>query len=136
MMRVTCIGGGASFSGTKFTAVDKDGRRSAARLEIARADAVDVEPAPLGETCHAYFAVTASRDAAPASIPKVRQSVVFGTMPSKEARSTCRTLPSVPIAAAPSLNFFTAASIIRRNCTTATSLEPGWSLLRSEIGPI
>ena len=33
-------------------------------------------------------------------------------------------------------NFFAAATIMRRNCTTATSLEPGWSFERSAIGPI
>src|SRR4051812_10000609 len=68
--------------------------------------------------------------------PRVRQSTVFGTTPSKEARSTERTLFWAPIACPLSWNVLTAATIILRNCATARSLEPKWSSERSVIGPI
>ncbi|MNC93213.1 hypothetical protein D3C83_97940 [compost metagenome] len=67
----------------------------------------------------------------------MRQSVLFGTSPSKEASRACAMRGSVvPIAGPPSATRFAAATIMRRNCTTAMSLEPGWSWLRSTIGPI
>ena len=66
--------------------------------------------------------------AALASIPSVRQSVVFGTMPSKDARFGVRTrLAGADGTARRPGTSSPRATIMRRNCTTARSLEPGWS---------
>src|SRR4051812_10821602 len=112
-------------AGAEVAAVDEDDRLALARVEIERADAVDVEPLTFREP--PYFALArASPFGTPASIPKVFQSVLFGTRPSNEASWACgmRSLPA-PITAPVSWNFFTAASIMRRNWTTAMSLDPG-----------
>src|SRR6266513_2609608 len=69
-----------------------------------------------------YCALTPSS----AGTPSVRQSVLFCTMPSNEASFTCAMRGSaVPIAGPPSAKRFAAATIMRRNCATARSLEPG-----------
>src|SRR5438067_3555949 len=120
-VQVPGVGARGRVTRAEIAAVDKDDRLPRANLEIARADAVDIEPATLGKLRHRYFAVTASS----AGTPSVRQSVLFGTMPSNEASFACGTLLVVPSAGPPSLNFLAAATIMRRNCTTAMSLEPG-----------
>src|SRR3954462_7129383 len=123
---------GAGIARAEVAAVDEDDRLALPRLVIAGADAVDVQPFAFGQS-H-YFAVAG---ASSCGTPSVFQSVLFGTRPSNDASCACamRSLPA-PITAPVCWNFFTADSIMRRNWTTAMSLEPGWSLLRSAIEPI